>query len=148
MLKNYFKMALRNLRKQRGYSLINIAGLSVGLACFMLVVLFIQYEFRYEKHHDNASRIYRIIVTQNLGDGVFNSTYSPVPLSETLAGELPEVEAFTRIYFSRGVLSYGENRFTEDGISFVDPGVLKMFSFPLIKGHRDNLEANLSPASL
>ncbi len=134
MLKNYFKMALRNLRKQRGYSLLNIAGLSVGLTCFMLVILFIQYEFRYEKHHDNAARIYRIVVTQNLGDRVFNSTYSPVPLSETLARELPEVEAFTRFYFSRGVLSYRENRFTEDGISFVDPGVLQMFSFPLIKG--------------
>lgn len=135
MFKNYLKMTLRNLKKHKGYSFLNIAGLSVGLACFILVLLFVQYEFRYEKHHVNAERIYRLIVEQNLGDRVFRASSSPVPLAETLAQDLPDVEAFTRMYpMGRVLVSYGEKYFYEDGMSLVDPGVLKMFSFPLIKG--------------
>ncbi len=57
MFQNYLKTTLRNLKKHKGYSLLNLAGLSVGMACFILILLFIQYEFRYEKHHVNARRI-------------------------------------------------------------------------------------------
>jgi putative ABC transport system permease protein len=135
MFKNYLKMTLRNLKKHKGYSFLNIAGLSVALASFILVLLFVQYEFRYERHHVNAKRIYRLIVEQNLGDRVFRANSSPVPLAETLAQDLPEVEGFTRLYpLGRVLVSYGENHFYEEGISFVDPGVLQLFTFPLIKG--------------
>ena len=143
MFKNYLKMTLRNLKKHKGYSFLNIAGLSVGLACFILVLLFVQYEFRYEKHHVNADRIYRIIVEQNLGDRVFWANSSPVPLAETLARDLPEVEAFARFYpTGRVLVSCDEDNFYEDGVSFVDPGVLKMFSFPLVKGDPDTVMAH------
>lgn len=77
MFKNYLKMTLRNLKKHKGYLFLNTAGLSVGLACFILVLLFVQYEFRCEKHHVNSNRIYRLIVEQNLGDRVSRATSSP-----------------------------------------------------------------------
>ena len=143
MFKNYLKMTLRNLKKHKGYSFLNIAGLSVGMACFILVLLFVQYEFRYEKHHINAERIYRLIVEQNLGDRVFRANSSPVPLAETLARDLPEVEEFTRMFpTGRILVSYGDRHLYEDGMSLVDPGVLKMFSFPLIKGDPDTVLAH------
>jgi len=106
MFKNYLKMNLRNLKKHKGYSFLNIAGMSVGLACFILVLLFVRYEFRYEKHHVNAERIYRLIVEQNLGGGVFQAASSPVPLEETLAHDLPEVEEFNRFTQQAGYWSH------------------------------------------
>jgi putative ABC transport system permease protein len=135
MFQNYLKTTLRNLKKHKGYSFLNLAGLSVGMACFILILLFIQYEFRYEKHHVNAQRIYRINVEQDLGDRVFRARSSPVPLSETLARELPEVEEFTRFYSpGRALVSQGEHSFYEDEFVFVDPGVLRMFTFPMVSG--------------
>ncbi|MGB2907321.1 MAG: ABC transporter permease [Candidatus Aminicenantaceae bacterium] len=135
MFQNYLKTTLRNLKKHKGYSLLNLAGLSVGMACFILILLFVQYEFRYEDHHVNSERIYRIIVEQDLGDQVFRARTSPVPLSETLAQELPEVVTFTRFYSpGRVLVSQGEHSFFEEGFNFADPGVLRMFSFPLVAG--------------
>jgi len=60
MIKNYLKIALRNLRKHKGYTFINITGLAVGLACCLLIVLFVRDELSYDRYHDNADRIYRI----------------------------------------------------------------------------------------
>ncbi len=135
MFQNYLKTTLRNLKKHKGYSLLNLAGLSVGMACFILILLFIQYEFRYEKHHVNARRIYRINVEQDLGDRVFRTRSSPVPLSEALSQELPEVVEFTRFYSpGRALVSQGEHSFYEDNFVFVDPGVLRMFTFPMVSG--------------
>jgi putative ABC transport system permease protein len=74
MFQNAFKTTLRNLGKHKGYAFLNIAGLSVGLAMFILILLFVGYEFRYEKHHLNAERIYRLVIEQNLGDRVFTAS--------------------------------------------------------------------------
>ncbi len=138
MFKSYLKTTLRNFKKHKGYSLINLAGLSVGMTCFILILLFIQYEFRYEDHHVNGTRIYRITVEQDLGDRVFQASTSPVPLAEALARELPEVEAFTRFYSpGRALITRGDTHFYEEGFDFVDPGILKMFSLPMVSGDPD-----------
>ncbi len=136
MFQNAFKTTLRNFRKHKGYSFLNIAGLSVGLAAFILILLFVQYEFRYERHHANAKRIYRLVIEQNLGDRVFLASSSPVPLAEALHRELPEVEEFARFFApGRAVVARGDRRFSEDDVCFADPGALKMFSYPLLKGN-------------
>ncbi len=143
MFQNYLKTTLRNLRKHKGYSFLNLAGLSVGMACFILILLFVQYEFRYEDHHVNSERIYRILVEQNLGDRVFLANSSPVPLSEALAQELPEVVDFARLYSpGRFLVSRGEHTFYEEDVVFTDPGVLRMFSFPLVSGDPDRALAD------
>jgi putative ABC transport system permease protein len=139
MFQNAFKTTLRNLTKNKGYSFLNIAGLSVGLAMFILVLLFVGYEFRYEKHHQNAERIYRLVIEQNLGDRVFVASSSPFPLAEALRRELPEVEGFARFFSWRGALVARDERcFNEEGCSFADPGTLTMFPYPMLKGNPAN----------
>jgi len=137
MFKNYLKITLRRLQRQRAYSLINIAGLSVGMACFILILLFINYEFSYEKHHENADRIYKITIEHHLPSGVNRFGSSPVPLAESLHNEIPEIEDFARIQsIGTAQVQYGDRQFHEEGVVFVDPGVLNMFHFPLVAGDK------------
>ena len=135
MFQGAFKTMRRNFGRHKGYSLLNVAGLSVGLAAFILILLFVRYEFRYEKHHANAARIYRLVIEQNLGDRVFRAASSPVPLAEALRRELPEVEEFARFYSrSRVLVGLEDRQFSEDGLCFADPGALRMFSYPMLRG--------------
>lgn len=144
---SYVRSALRAVRRAKGLAVINIAGLSVGLAAFALILLFVQYESRYEKHHVNAGRIYRLIIEQDLGDRIFLANNSPVPLAEALRREVPEVEDFAR-FFPRGriIVAHGARRFIEEGFSFADPGALRMFTYPMLKGSPENALANNSSA--
>jgi putative ABC transport system permease protein len=135
MLKNYLKITLRHLQRQKGYSLINIAGLSVGMACFILIILFINYEFSYEEHHANADRIYKIYVEHHLPTGVNRIRSSPVPLAETLHNEIPEIQDFTRMQtIGNPLVHYDDRGFYEDGVVFVDPGIFTMFNFHFVAG--------------
>jgi putative ABC transport system permease protein len=137
MFKNYLKVTLRNMKRQKGYTLINLAGLSVGIACVVLIILVVQYEFNYESHHKNAHRIYRINVEHKRANQVYRVTYSPVPLAETLNKELPEVTHFTRfVSFSQSLVANEDRKFYENGLTFVDPGILEMFNFPLLVGNK------------
>ena len=146
---SYVKSALRTVRRGKGWAVINTAGLSVGLAAFTLILLFVQYESRYEKHHVNAGRIYRLIIEQDLGDRIFRSANSPVPLAEALRQDVPEVEDFAR-FFPRGwiIAGRGERRFVEEGFSFADPGALRMFSYRLLKGSPETALSDKSSAVL
>jgi len=144
---SYIKSALRAVRRGKGLAGINIAGLSIGLAAFTLILLFVQYEFRYEQHHVNAGRIYRLVVEQNLGDRVFLANNVPVPLAEALRREVPEVEDFAR-FAPRGwvIVARGDRRFVEEGFSFADPGALRMFTYPMLKGSAENALSNKTSA--
>ncbi len=138
MFINYLKIAWRNIRKHKGYSFINIAGLSVGMACFLLILLFSQYEFSYEQHHENADRIYRVNVEQQLTDRVFRAKSSPVPLAEALYNEFPEVIDFTRLEsLPTFLVQHEDQRYYENGVILADSGVLDMFTFPLISGDKN-----------
>jgi putative ABC transport system permease protein len=138
MFINYLKIALRTIRRHKGYSFINIAGLSVGMACFLLILLFSQYEFSYEQHHENADRIYRVNVEQQLTDRVFRAQTSPVPLAEALHNELPEVIQFTRFQsLPTFLVRHEDRRYYEDEVIFSDPGVQDMFTFPLLAGDKN-----------
>jgi putative ABC transport system permease protein len=137
MLKNYLKITIRNLSRQKGYAFLNIAGLSVGIACALLIILVVQYEFRYESHHENADRIYRINVEHTQLERPFKSTYSPVPLAPAMAEEVPEVIQFARIAELRQVqVAREDRRFYEENMRFVDAGILEMFTFPLVAGDK------------
>jgi putative ABC transport system permease protein len=137
MFKSLLKITLRNMARQKGYTFINIAGLSVGIACGILIVLVVQYEFKFESHHENASRIYRVNIAHTQLDQTYRSTYSPVPLAPAMRDEIPEVTHFARIAeFRQTPISYEDRRFYEDGLRFVDPGILEMFTFPLVAGDR------------
>jgi putative ABC transport system permease protein len=138
MFNNYLKITFRNLKRHKGYSLINIAGLSVGMACFLLILLFSMYEFSYESHHQNANRIYRVNVEQHLTDQVFRAQTSPVPLAETLYNEIPEVIQFTRFQALRTFLvRHEDQKYYENDVIFADQGALEMFTFPVFEGDKN-----------
>ncbi|MGH2646653.1 MAG: ABC transporter permease, partial [Ginsengibacter sp.] len=113
MFKNYFKIALRNLQKQKAFASINIAGLSIGIACFSLLLLFVVNELSFDSFHKNASVIYRPYVTNNtLGgspdfdntDYSSNSGSNPAPLGDAMKKYLPDVVDYVRVQ-----LPWGEN---------------------------------------
>lgn len=138
MFKNYFKIALRNIQRQKGYAFINIAGLGVGMACMILILLYVSYEFSYERHNPNAHRVYRIYVEHHDPAEVYEISSTPAPLAEALQQEIPEIESFTRLDGLPGLLvSHEDNRFVERDIVAVDPGVFDVFGFQLLSGDRE-----------
>ncbi|KAB2878829.1 FtsX-like permease family protein [bacterium] len=140
MLKNYFKIALRNILRQKGHSFINISGLAVGLACTVLIVMWIQDELSYDHFHKNGNRIFRVVENQFYGGGdAFQTPQTPAPLSAVLKSEFPEIEKTTRVLFTPNKLlfDYKDQRFYESNGLYVDPEFLSMFSFPLTAGQSD-----------
>ncbi|NIM57710.1 MAG: ABC transporter permease, partial [Candidatus Aenigmarchaeota archaeon] len=134
MFKNYIKIALRNIKMRKGYSFINIAGLAVGLSCCILILLYIRYEFSYDKYHNDAQHIYRV-VREHQGRSIWNNS-SEHPLAASLKEDFPEVIKATRVKKNDevGVVEYNSKRFNEEGIYFVDQDFLEIFTFPLVSG--------------
>ena len=138
MIKNYLKIAIRNLQKHKFYSAINVVGLSIGIACCMLITLFIIDELSYDKHHAHSEDVYRIRMEGSFGGNDFNMAVSPAPLAEALMTDYPEVEAATRLR-SRG--SYlikkdleGEINIKENRVIFADKNVFEVFTIPVLQG--------------
>ncbi len=134
MFKNYIKIALRNIKKYKNYSFINIASLAIGLSCFILIVLYIRYEFSYDEYHNDAQYIYRAVRERQGRPVWFNS--SEHPLAASLKEDFPEVVKATRVKKNDevGVVEYNSKRFNEEGIYFVDQDFLEIFTFPLVSG--------------
>jgi len=136
MFKSYFKTALRNIKRQKSYSLINILGLAIGMTCCILMLMWVLDELSYEKFHENADNLYRVRIEQHTGDQIYHHTDSPYPLGSILKEEYPEIINFTKyIGGYRGWnLRYGEKSFSGEILAFADPSFFEMFSFPFIKG--------------
>ncbi len=136
MLKNYLKIALRNIKRQKGFSFINIAGLSIGIAAVILILLYVQYELSFDRFHENVDRIYR--VAQEFPDyhqGKNQAAITPAPLAHAIVEEYPEVISATRFVKStETLLIYGEKSFLENNFYFTDPQTFEIFSFKLLKG--------------
>ena len=135
MYRNYLKIALRNLRKHRGYATINIAGLSIGMACCLLLYLYVQHELSFDAFHENKDRLYRVTTQSFEPDGSLASTgtWQPYPLAAALEAAFPEVEATMRLFTVSEFMRHDEEAFEED-ILFADPALFQFFSFPLLAG--------------
>ncbi|MBL7960293.1 ABC transporter permease [bacterium] len=134
MIKNYFKIALRNILKHRLHSSINILGLAIGLACCLLIMLWVRDELSYDRFNDNALRIFRLVVLDR-EDPNKGIAKIPGPWRETLTREFPEIENAARlIYKDRFFVNYQDKSFFEDGILFADPSVFNVFSFQWLNG--------------
>ncbi len=130
MVRNYFKIAFRNIQKNKSYSFLNIFGFAVGIAAYIMISLYVNYELSYDKHHKNADRIYQIFSS-------FAAT-TPAPMAPTLKEEFPEVEAAARVMDSNGFLvRYEDKVFTEDNWVWADRYIFDVFTFPLVKGDRN-----------
>ncbi|MCI0696517.1 ABC transporter permease [candidate division KSB1 bacterium] len=136
MLKNYLKIALRNLLKRRGYTLINVMGLAVGIACCWLILVFVQDELRYDRFHEKADRIYRVTVHGHMAENDVTAANSPAPMAATLAAEYPEVVVAARIKQPDNtvLVSHGESKFNEQKVYFADSTFFEVFTFPLVMG--------------
>jgi len=145
MLKNNLKIALRSLLKQKIYTIINVLGLAVGIASCLLIVLFIQNEFSYDKFFQDHDRIYRMVLERKYP--THSTFYSIIPNSfeGVIRRDFPEVEESTNAFgFQNFSMSYkNENdevsQFDEDFVLAVDSNFLKMFSFKLLKGNPDKV---------
>jgi putative ABC transport system permease protein len=138
MLINYLKIALRNIKRNKVHSAINILGLATGMACFFLIMFFVRWELSYDSFHEKADRVFRVIVKSNHGTFNLGKTTMgviPAPMATTMAEEFPEVIRLTRVHRARNFLfKYAEKKFVETGL-YADPNFLKIFSFPLAKGN-------------
>ncbi len=141
MFKNYLKIAFRNIKKYKGYSFINIAGLVIGLTAFILIFLYIRYELSYDRFHKNADRIYRVYMHQkgNLWHGTDLWNVTPPILAPTLKNDFPEIVTSVRLYKDRSgkIINIEDNTPRRVQILYADPEFLEMFNFPMIKGNSE-----------
>ncbi len=141
MLKNYLKVAFRNLLRFKTYSFINIAGLAIGIACCLLILLYIQNELSYDRFNKNASRIYRINTDLKFGATELALPVVPDLMGPLLKQDFPQVEEYARIYNWGGkkLVKKGENYNTELAIGYVDSTFFKVFTFPVLSGKTDRI---------
>lgn len=147
MFKNYLKIAVRNLIKNKLFSFINIGGLAIGLACTILIMLWVRDELSFDHFHKNAATLYRVNwdFKWNNNEGVGPGT--PPPLAATLVNEIPEVKAVTRVFpVSKMIVRYENKFFSEDQIRGVDANFLEIFDFELLSG--DSQTALAEPNSV
>ncbi|MEL6610879.1 MAG: ABC transporter permease [Bacteroidota bacterium] len=134
MLKNYLLVALRTLRKERGYAALNVVGLAIGLACCVLIGLYIEDERSYDRHHERADRIARVTL-QMTDTGRHWAPIGP-PVGAALEEAIPEIEAVTRFYpvnASQTVIVDGD-RFQAGGGVYADSTLFRVFTHPLLQG--------------
>lgn len=137
MIRNYFKVALRHLKRNKGITFINIAGLAIGMACCILIVLFIRHELSYNDFHARNKEIYRLVYDTKLQDGrVEHGTNTQLAAAPVLKRELTRIKEATRFYNAgEVVITSGGDAYRQENVFFADEDFFKMFSFPLIEGN-------------
>lgn len=139
MIRNYFKIAWRNLQKNRLYSAINIFGLSIGLASCLLIGIYINNELSYDTFNENAEYIVRATMAYKMSETVNYAATTGTKVGPEFKRAFPEVRDFVRTYLSSSNISYEGKVFNEPRILFADPPFFEMFSFNLIKGNKNEL---------
>ncbi|HEX6169941.1 MAG TPA: ABC transporter permease [Chitinophagaceae bacterium] len=151
MIKNYFKTAWRNMTRNKTSSFINVSGLSIGIACVLMIVIYIQNELSYDKFHKDADRIFQVVLNGNMNGQEFWGGNTAPPVGAALTNNIPEIESYTRFYEPNDmVVRYeGNGRsafFTEKNILAVDSNFLQLFGFEIIEG--DAATALMKPGSV
>jgi putative ABC transport system permease protein len=135
MLKNLFKIAFRNIRKDKTYSAINVLGLTIGITCSLFLLMYILDELSFDRYHKNANNIYRIVSNIKEPDNAFTWAVAQIPLAEELRDNYPEVKNAVR-FFGLGNTLYknGDKQFNENEFYLADSTVFDMFSYEFING--------------
>ncbi|WP_214073173.1 ABC transporter permease [Mucilaginibacter sp. dw_454] len=151
MLKNYFKIAWRNIKRHKAYSAINVAGLAIGVAACLLIFVVVQFELSYEKFQPNYKNIYRIVLQQDLGDGISYSEGTPYPITAALRADFPQVKlaALNTAYNSQFTVPANANNFGADnkkfveeiGVMFMQPQFFDIFKYKWLSGDASVLNA-------
>jgi len=139
MFKNYLKTALRNLMRNKFYSMINIVGLAIGITACILIMLYVKSEVSYDKFHEKVDRIYRVNLYAVLSDDNINQPVTNPPLANAMQSEIPEVEEAVRITnFAQPVIRHNDDVFNETKWYFTDANFFKVFSASFINGNPGN----------
>ena len=139
MIKNYFKIGWRSILKNKGIFAINIAGLAIGIASCLLILLFVVDELSYDKFHENADEIVRVVFKAKVNGEEMKEAVVMAPVAEALKNEFPEVVDATRISsIGTPKLVYNNTSFRDSRFAYVDPNFFKIFSLPVLKGNDIN----------
>ncbi|GAB4241858.1 MAG: ABC transporter permease [Ekhidna sp.] len=137
MLKNYFLVAIRHLRRQPGYAALNILGLTIGIASSLLIILYLNQELSYDKYHENKETIYRISADITEPDDAFRWAVSQPPLGRTVATEFKEVDQYCRFAGTGNPrLRFGENDYFPENMYLVDSTIFSLFTFNFLQGDK------------
>ncbi|MFC1887213.1 FtsX-like permease family protein [Candidatus Cloacimonadota bacterium] len=139
MLKQNFKQSIRVLQKDKFHSFLNIFGLAIGLCCSILVLLFVQNEISYDKHHEKIERIYRYGVNMTIGGVNSTQTTSNIAVGPLLQDEMPEIEEFVRFLNpGNALLEANDKSFYESNMQMTDNSIFNVFTIPFISGNRED----------
>ena len=142
MIKNYFKIAFRNLWRHKTFSFINIMGLTVGLTACFLIFLFVNFEMSYDSFHSKSDRIYRLVTDLKTPSDDLHIPVTSWAFAPKIKSELPEVEAFTRVSQGSYLIKKDNLKFQEDNMLFADSSLFKVFDFKLMKGNPQTVLSN------
>src|ERR1700743_3065978 len=135
MIRNYFKIAWRNLYKYKVFSVINILGLAIGVAAFWMITLYVTDELSYDRYNTKADRIFRIVEHGNWNGGSFNIPLTSPPFAPALKNDYPEVEDAVRLDAEGGgKITYGEKQLDAGDIFFADNSIFNIFTYHFIYG--------------
>lgn len=139
MIKNHFKIAIRNLKRNKIFSIINISGLGIGLTCCMLILLYTKDETSFDRFHEKKDRIYQLVCNRIEKDGIdTKSALAAMVQGQAFKQAIPEMEEFTRVNHKQVVVKKENQTFNED-ICWVDENFFSVFSFPLIAGNKEKV---------
>src|SRR5664280_2122237 len=140
MFSNLIKHSIRSFKRQRAYIIINILGLSIGIACSLLIALYVINEASYDQYNVKKERIFRTILNGKIGGQEVTVSSSPAIMGPTMVKEFPEIEDFLRMNgVGPTVIEYNNQTFTEDHIIEADSSFFNFFSIPVVKGDVKNL---------
>ena len=137
MIKNYLKIAWRNLIRNKSFSLLNIFGLSIGLAVTALILLWVNYEIGFNQFHDKKDRIYEVYNKYPVDGEIWTWNSTPKVMASVIKKDYPEVEEVTRYFYDNTFLFSHKDKSIKSTGTVVDPSFLKIFSFPLIEGNKE-----------
>lgn len=137
MIQNYIKIAWRNILNNRGYATINIVGLAIGLACCLLIVIYVQNELSYDKYHTNKDRIYRVVHDyKEVGNTEQHQIWGNAPIGDALKADFPEIEKVVQFSGLTSILlKQGDKRFQEENVFFMDSTAFDVFSWKILAGN-------------
>ncbi len=140
MFKNYITIALRNILKYKFYSILNVAGLAIGIATCLLILLFVQNELSYDRYNEHAERIVRVVADFELGGNTLRAPTLGAPTGPSILADYPEVENQVRLDAGGNwFVKYGEKTFKENKVIFADSTFFSVFTIPLLKGNPDKV---------
>jgi putative ABC transport system permease protein len=136
MLRNYLTVALRNLRRNKVFSIINVLGLAIGMACFILIALFVLDELSYDSYPANAADIYRVEIHLLANNGMITYPNVDIAVGKGIQDAFPLVKSYTRFFpADAGYWGNGDRQFKESKMGFADPNFFSFFSLPLVEGN-------------